>query len=201
MTYLFRRTQILVTKLQFARVLELFALYGTNSEVTHHGGVKLMGRKRTIHGRTCPHCSCSKLYKISGRKPVVSLRCTDCGKSFLLRKAGYKTRPKPRSRQTPFVFQKDEFGLYSAFKPTQLEKPVMTDIIENTDGTWSWNCYNIGQFPTRNELVNWFLHISREFGITNYVLDNMEELFNKQRLKKPAAVHSIQVHELNTRPN
>jgi hypothetical protein len=58
-----------------------------------------------------------------------------------------------------FVFRLDEMGVtWSAYVPGNPTHPIMTDINQYGD-KWGWNCYDIGQFDTRNELVKHYLSI------------------------------------------
>ena len=58
----------------------------------------------------------------------------------------------------PSVVIHDEIVAYAAYRPSDLVNSVLSDIVQTRDG-WVWNCYDIGEFPTRNSLVNHYLKL------------------------------------------
>ena len=78
-----------------------------------------------------------------------------------------------------FVFCRDpEFPpFYDAFIPGILNVRVMTDIVYREGKGWGWNCYDIGWFQSRNELVRHYLSVKGS--IRDYVLNRMNQEVSK----------------------
>lgn len=75
-----------------------------------------------------------------------------------------------------FVFRPEKLEgqllYYCAYSPYDLKTPVMTDIIQMADGKWAYNCYNIGHYETKTQLVLRYLAIIRIYGSLYNFIEN-----------------------------
>ena len=126
------------------------------------------GKARSLILGSCPKCESSNLVKLGkwAKKDSYNgeqrYRCNNCRHIL------------PHSKLGPlnvFVFRLDEDITWSAYIPDNPKIPVMTDI-NQYGNKWSWNCYDIGLFSSRNELVKHYLRIK----------NNLKEYVNHDRL-------------------
>jgi hypothetical protein len=118
------------------------------------------GKPRKLILGSCPRCMSTdfvrlgKWDKAGVYKGTQRLRCNTCKYLFP------EVDLKPPNQ---FVFRPCEMNFfYEAYLPGNLRTPVMTGI--NKYGKqWGWNCWDIGLFNSRTELVKHYLVVKDQY--------------------------------------
>ena len=118
--------------------------------------LKPRGRLREIVLGSCPKCRSTNLVKLGkwdkndGYKNQQRYRCNECRHLF----------PFGLLKDIPsFVFRVDEHNCcWEAYLPGYPVTPIMSGI-NRSGNLWNWNCYDIGEFSSRTELVKHYLSV------------------------------------------
>ncbi len=106
----------------------------------------------------------------AGNKDVMNFFKSVTKKSYVRPANSYKPL---LNIQKDLVFRPDvtiggQVVAYAAYSTTDLDNPILDSIVPVGDG-WGWNCYDIGIYPNKKELVRNFIvrSIQPSLGLEN----------------------------------